>query len=71
MFNLGLQAANSLENTAPFDRHSFDANASFGVDKFVMADYYLRPFRAAIQGGGARGIMCTRQQRRWAPFLFL
>ncbi len=52
-------AANSLENTAPFNRHNFDANATYGVDAFVMADYYLRPFEAAIAGAGARGVMCS------------
>ena len=26
------QAANSLEHTAPRNRHTFDANAAFGVD---------------------------------------
>ena len=51
-------AVNSLENTAPWTRHSFDANETFGVDNFVLADYYLRPFKSAIKGGGARGIMC-------------
>ena len=35
-------AVNSLENTAPFTRHSFDANQTYGVDNFVLADYYLR-----------------------------
>jgi hypothetical protein len=50
-------AVNSLENTEPWTRHSFDANGTFGVDKFVLADYYLRPFERAIRGGGARGIM--------------
>merc|ERR1719469_1354274 len=30
------QAANSLENTVPFNRHNFDANATYGVDPFVM-----------------------------------
>ena len=52
-------AVNSLENTFPFTRHSFDANATFGVSPFVLSDYYLRPFRAAIKDGGARGIMCS------------
>ena len=51
-------AVNSLENTAPWTRHSFDANETFGIDNFVLADYYLRPFKSAIKGGGARGIMC-------------
>jgi hypothetical protein len=37
-------ALNSIENTAPWTRHNFDANASFGVDDFVLADYYLKPF---------------------------
>lgn len=52
-------AVNSLENTFPWTRHNFDANASFGVDPFVLADYYFAPFEAAIAGGGARGIMCS------------
>eukprot|EP00040_Diaphanoeca_grandis_P022561 m.121584 g.121584 ORF g.121584 m.121584 type:complete len:950 (-) comp28865_c0_seq1:374-3223(-) len=52
-------AVNSLENTAPFNRHDFDANATYGVDNFVLADYYFRPFKAAIKDGGARGIMCS------------
>ena len=52
-------AVNSLENTFPWTRHNFDANASFGVDPFVLADYYLVPFQSAIAGGGARGIMCS------------
>lgn len=56
-------ALNSIENTAPWTRHNFDANASFGVDDFVLADYYLKPFKAAIRGlngnSGARGIMCS------------
>ena len=30
---------------------------SYGVNDFVLADYYLRPFERAIRGGGARGIM--------------
>ena len=29
------------------------------VDNFVLADYYLRPFKSAIADGGARGIMCS------------
>ena len=52
-------AVNSLENTFPFTRHNFDANSSYGVDNFVLADYYLRPFKAAIARGGARGVMCS------------
>jgi hypothetical protein len=52
-------AVNSLENTFPYTRHNFDANASFGVDPYVLADYYLVPFESAIAGGGARGIMCS------------
>lgn len=52
-------AVNSLENTAPWTRHTFDANATFGVDKFVLADYYWRPFEAAIKAGDARGVMCS------------
>ena len=49
-------AVNSLENTAPWTRHSFDANQTFGVDPFVLADYYFIPFKAAIRDGGARGV---------------
>eukprot|EP00038_Savillea_parva_P000253 m.95117 g.95117 ORF g.95117 m.95117 type:complete len:954 (-) comp10088_c0_seq1:7-2868(-) len=52
-------AVNSLENTAPFTRHSFDANSTYGVNNFVLADYYLRPFKSAIRDAGARGIMCS------------
>ena len=50
-------AVNSLENTVPFSRHTFDANETYGVDHFVLADYYLQPFKSAIRDGGARGIM--------------
>lgn len=50
--------ANSLENTAPYNRHNFDANSTYGVDPFVVSDFYLRPFKSAIQAG-ARGIMCS------------
>jgi hypothetical protein len=46
-------AVNSVENTAPFNRHNFDANETYGVDNFVLADYYLRPFKSAIAQGGA------------------
>jgi beta-glucosidase-like glycosyl hydrolase len=49
---------NSLENTAPFNRHDFDANQTYGVSPFVLADYYLVPFAAAISKGDARGVMC-------------
>ena len=52
-------AVNTLENTDPWTRTSFDANASFGVGNFALADYYLRPFQAAIQDADARGIMCS------------
>ena len=52
-------AVNTLENTAPYTRTDFDANATFGVSKFTLADYYLRAFRAAISEADARGIMCT------------
>eukprot|EP00041_Stephanoeca_diplocostata_P008138 m.117691 g.117691 ORF g.117691 m.117691 type:complete len:917 (+) comp17191_c0_seq1:436-3186(+) len=52
-------AANSLENTFPFTRHTFDANSTYGVSPYVMADYYLKPFRAAIKNGKARGVMCS------------
>ena len=51
--------ANSLENTEPFNRHNFDANVSFGVSPYVLADYYLRPFAAAIGRADARGVMCS------------
>ena len=54
-----LQAVNSLENTAPWTRHSIDANESLGVDPFVLSDYYLRPFKSAIRGADARGVMCS------------
>ena len=52
-------AVNSLENSAPWSRHTFDANATFGVGRYVLSDYYLRPFKAAIEGADARGIMCS------------
>eukprot|EP00937_MAST-01D_sp_MAST-1D-sp2_P002954 g2954.t1 len=52
-------AVNSLENTVPYTRHTFPGNSSTGVDPFVLADYYLRPFKYAIRDGGARGIMCS------------
>jgi len=52
-------SVNSVENTAPFRRQSFDANAKYGVNPFVLADYYLRPFKRAIQGADARGVMCS------------
>jgi beta-glucosidase-like glycosyl hydrolase len=50
-------AVNSLENTAPWTRHSIDANEALGVDPYVLADYYLRPFKSAIRGADARGVM--------------
>ena len=50
-----LQAVNSLDNTAPWTRHSIDANESLGVDPFVLSDYYLRPVKSAIRGAAARG----------------
>jgi len=52
-------AVNSLENTEPYNRHNFDANATYGMDPFVLMDYYIKPYRSAIQNGGARGIMCS------------
>ena len=52
-------AVNSLENTFPFTRHSFDANETYGVDNYVLADYYLRPFVAAVSDGDLRGVMCS------------
>jgi beta-glucosidase-like glycosyl hydrolase len=52
-------AVNSLENTAPWNRHTFDANATFGVDPFVLSDYYLKPFERAIKDADARGVMCS------------
>eukprot|EP00966_Prymnesium_polylepis_P242288 5603430-Prymnesium_polylepis.1 len=60
-------AANSLENTAPYDRHNFDAGAAHGIDRFVLADYYLRPFERAIRGADARGIMCSYNAVLWVP----
>eukprot|EP00936_MAST-01D_sp_MAST-1D-sp1_P000981 g981.t1 len=60
-------AANSLENTQPFNRHNFDANATFGVNAFVMRDYYLRPFERAIRGADARGIMCSYNSALGVP----
>jgi beta-glucosidase-like glycosyl hydrolase len=60
-------AANSLENTEPFNRHTFDANATYGVDPFVMRDYYLRPFERAIRGADARGIMCSYNSALGVP----
>ena len=45
--------------TAPWTRHSVDANEALGVDPFVLSDYYLRPFKSAIKGGDARGVMCS------------
>ena len=36
------------------------AGAAHGVDPFVLADYYLVPFRSAIRDADARGIMCRR-----------
>lgn len=59
-------AVNSLENTAPFNRHDFDANSTYGVTDFVLADYYFRPFKAAIRDAGARGIMCSCKLGRLA-----
>jgi hypothetical protein len=52
-------SVNSLENTEPFNRHNFDANSTFGVTPYVLADYYLKPFRSAIRRGDARGVMCS------------
>jgi beta-glucosidase-like glycosyl hydrolase len=52
-------SVNSLENTYPFNRHTFDANSTYGVDPQVLADYYLVPFKKAIREAGARGIMCS------------
>ena len=52
-------AVNTLENTAPYTRTNFDANATFGVSKFTLADYYLRAFKAAVSEADARGIMCS------------
>ena len=60
IMSLKHMAANSLEQTAPFNRHNFDAGAAHGVDPFVLADYYLVPFRSAIRDADARGIMCRR-----------
>ena len=44
-------AVNSLENTAPFNRHNFDANITFGIDPFVLSDYYFRPFPMSYSQG--------------------
>jgi beta-glucosidase-like glycosyl hydrolase len=52
-------SVNSLENTEPFNRHNFDANRTYGVSPFVLADYYLKPFAAAIGQADARGVMCS------------
>ena len=52
-------AVNSLENTYPYTRHNFDANETYGVSPFVLADYYFLPFKAAIKNAGARGVMCS------------
>jgi beta-glucosidase-like glycosyl hydrolase len=52
-------AVNSLENTAPWKRTTFNANATFGVGHYALADYYLRPFKAAIKDADARGVMCS------------
>ena len=59
MQTLKHMAVNSVENTAPWTRHSIDANEKLGVDPYVLADYYLRPFKSAIRGGDARGVMCS------------
>eukprot|EP00039_Didymoeca_costata_P017511 m.324676 g.324676 ORF g.324676 m.324676 type:complete len:878 (-) comp16544_c0_seq6:89-2722(-) len=48
-------AANSLENTGNYTRHNFDAN----VSDFVLADYYLVPFKKAIRDTKAKGVMCS------------
>jgi beta-glucosidase-like glycosyl hydrolase len=52
-------AVNSLENTAPWLRTTFDANATFGVGPFALADYYWKAFKAAVEEADARGIMCS------------
>ena len=52
-------AVNSLENTSPWTRTTFDANASFGLSPFALADYYFKAFRAAIKDADARGVMCA------------
>ena len=62
-------AVNSLENTAPFTRHNFDANITYGVDNFVLADYYFRPFKSAIRDAGARGIMCSCTKLHTVPLV--
>ena len=59
IMSLKHMAANSLEQTAPYNRHNFDAGTAHGVDPFVLADYYLPPFKAAIRDADARGIMCS------------
>ena len=52
-------AVNSLENTDPWTCTMFNANETFGVANFQLADYYLRPFKAAVEDADARGIMCS------------
>ena len=48
-------AAYSLENSDGQRRGYDDVDATFGMSKFVLADYYPRPFRAGIVNAGARG----------------
>lgn len=47
-------AANSLENSDLLTRHTIDVN----LTRYLLADYYLVPFKHSIREGKARGIMC-------------
>lgn len=44
--------ANSLENSDLALRTDFNVN----VPDWVLADYYLRPFKMAIRDAGAKGV---------------
>jgi len=56
-------AANTLESSDGFTRHSFDSNTS----NFVLQDSYFPAFRTAIRQGGARGIMCAYNSVQGVP----
>jgi beta-glucosidase-like glycosyl hydrolase len=56
-------AVNSLENSDGEARDTIDVT----VDKFMLSDYYLKPFKMAIKDAGAKGVMCSYNSVNGVP----
>ncbi|GMI18247.1 hypothetical protein TrLO_g7055 [Triparma laevis f. longispina] len=56
-------AVNSLENSDGLSRGTIDVQ----VEKYMLADYYLKPFKMAIEQGNAKGVMCSYNSINGVP----